>query len=161
MPTPETIVAIARGYVGTPFRHQGRIPGLALDCAGVVVCVAKALGLEGEFKEVPYGRYPHAATLQRICEEHMDRITLYGPGDVLLMAWEAEPQHLAIASDIGVIHSYAKARAVVEHVLDPLWRSRIRAAYRFRGLHPAVEEPPPTPRPRPSKQHGWPGGGIC
>ncbi len=45
-----------------------------------------------------------------------------------------EPQHLGIVSDIGVIHSYAKARAVVEHALDPLWRSRIRGAYRFRGV---------------------------
>lgn len=153
--TAEDIVAIARSYVGTPFRHQGRMPGLALDCAGVVVCVAKELGLENGFKEVPYGRHPHGGTLQRLCDEHMDRISLFGPGDVLLMTWESEPQHLAIASDIGVIHSYAKARKVVEHVLDPVWRSRIRASYRFRGI---FEEPFPKPKPilRSSKQQGWP-----
>lgn len=155
MPTPEDIVAIARGYVGTPFRHQGRIPGIGLDCAGVVVCVAKELGLEGDFQEVPYGRYPHGATLQGICDEHMDRVSLFGLGDVLLMAWEAEPQHLAIASDIGIIHSYAKAKGVVEHVLDPQWRLRIRGAYRFRGVQ---QEPTPEPPPK-RERYGRPGGG--
>jgi len=156
MPTPEDIVAIARGYVGTAFRHQGRIPGLALDCAGVVVCVARELGLEGDFQEVPYGRSPHAGTLRQICDAHMDPIPLYGPGDVLLMAWETEPQHLGIVSDIGIIHSYASARMVVEHSLDQVWRSRIRSAYRFRGVQQLEDPPapPPKPTPRPSRQHG-------
>jgi len=157
MPTPEDIIAIARGYVSTPFRHQGRLPGLALDCAGVVVCVARQLGVEGEFKEVPYGKYPHGNTLQGLCDLHMDRISMYGPGDVQLMAWEAEPQHLAIASDIGIIHSYAKARKVVEHTLDPVWRSRICGAYRFRGLD-LHSEPEPQPKPK-SGRYGRPGGG--
>lgn len=157
-PTPETIVAIARSYVGTPFLHQGRVPGFGLDCAGVVVCVARELGLDGDFKEVPYGKYPHGATLQRLCDVHMDPVSLFGPGDVLLMAWEAEPQHLAIASDIGIIHSYAKARKVVEHALDPVWRSRIRAAYRFRGLDVSAE---PQPHGRPGGGGaGWPEQGI-
>lgn len=152
--TPGNIVAIARGYVGTPFRHQGRIPGLALDCAGVVVCVAKELGLEGEFTEVPYGKHPHGGTLQRLCDAHMDRVSLYGAGDVLLMAWEFEPQHLAIVSDIGIIHSYAKAKKVVEHRLD---RSTMDLAhpggYRFRGMF-VEPEPPNRPTPRPSREHG-------
>ncbi len=156
MPTPEDIVAIARGYVGTPFRHQGRIPGLALDCAGVVVCVAKAVGVDGDFKEVPYGKHPHGSTLQGLCDAHMDRISMYGPGDVLLMASEAEPQHLAIASDIGIIHSYAKARQVVEHALDAVWCSRICGAYRFRGLDIAIE---PEPTKREPKRYGRPEGG--
>lgn len=134
MPTPENVVATARTYLGTPFLHQGRHPQVGLDCAGVVVCVARELGLENGFTEVPYGRRPHAGTLQRICDEHMDRIALYAPGDVLLLAWESEPQHLGIATDIGIVHSYAQARKVVEHCLDPTWRSRIRGAYRFRGI---------------------------
>lgn len=161
MPTPEDIVLIARGYVGTPFRHQGRLPGLALDCAGVVVCVANALGLEDGFQEVPYGKHPHGGTLQRLCDAHMDRIALYAPGDVLLMAWESEPQHLGVASDIGIIHSYASARKVVEHSLDPVWRSRIRGAYRLRGLDAPAEPEPAQPKHRPGGGGtGRPGGGI-
>ncbi|MBK8745664.1 MAG: peptidase P60, partial [Propionivibrio sp.] len=38
------ILAAARACIGTPFVHQGRIPGLALDCAGLVVAVAQAIG---------------------------------------------------------------------------------------------------------------------
>ena len=40
--TSADIIAIARACLGTPFRHQGRIPGVALDCAGLVVAVAAA-----------------------------------------------------------------------------------------------------------------------
>ncbi|MGH8579605.1 MAG: phage tail protein [Gammaproteobacteria bacterium] len=120
---------------------------LALDCTGVAGLRGPGAEPRGDFQEVPYGRYPHGATLQRLCEEHMDCVSIYGPGDVLLMAWEAEPQHLRIASDVGIIHSYAKARAVVEHALDPAWRARIRGTYRFRGLEQSKPE-----------RHGWPGG---
>jgi hypothetical protein len=35
--SPLEIVAIARETIGTPYAHQGRVAGLALDCAGVPV----------------------------------------------------------------------------------------------------------------------------
>lgn len=139
MPTPDDIVREARSWIGTRFLHQGRVKRNeqtegGVDCAGLVVAVAKALSLENGFTEFAYGRYPNAQTLERTCEAHMDRIPLdqAGPGDVLLMAWEVEPQHLAILSDVGIIHSYARIGACVEHALDPAWRNRIRAAYRYR-----------------------------
>jgi cell wall-associated NlpC family hydrolase len=140
MPSRQAIIDEARRHLGTRFLHQGRQPRTnqfegGLDCAGLIVCTAKALNLDNGFTEFPYGRYPHAARLERTCNAHMDRIPLdqARPGDVLLMAWRTEPQHLAILTDIGIIHSLGE-KAVVEHALDPVWRSRIKAAYRFRGL---------------------------
>jgi len=57
---------------------------------------------------------------------------------VLLMSWTDDPHHMAIVSiagnDLGIIHSYAPARGVVEHRLDDQWRARIRAVYVFHGL---------------------------
>ena len=136
MPSQQAIIDEARRWLGTPFRHQARVLGMGVDCAGLVVCTAQALGIDGSFQEVPYGRYPHARTLERLCNAHLDRIPAHGaqPGDVLLFAWHTEPQHLGIKTDIGVIHSHASAGKVVEHSLDPIWRSRIRGAFRFRGL---------------------------
>ena len=38
-------VRVARTYIDTPFQHMGRLPGVGLDCAGVLVCVARELSL--------------------------------------------------------------------------------------------------------------------
>ena len=47
------IIASARACLGTPFLHQGRIPGVALDCAGLVGIIAdSAMGNGGEVKGV-------------------------------------------------------------------------------------------------------------
>ena len=55
-------------------------------------------------------------------------------GDILLFSIDNNPQHLAIVSDflgdLGIIHAYAPARAVVEHALDAWWRKKIVSAFR-------------------------------
>jgi hypothetical protein len=47
------------------------------------------------------------------------------------MAWGREPQHVALITDHGIIHSYSGVGKVVEHGLDERWQQRISAAYRF------------------------------
>mgnify|MGYP003457874926 CR=1 FL=1 len=39
------ITAAALSMVGSPFHAQGRLPGIGLDCIGVIVCVARALNI--------------------------------------------------------------------------------------------------------------------
>ncbi|MGH8566844.1 MAG: NlpC/P60 family protein [Gammaproteobacteria bacterium] len=131
----ESIVAEARTWLGTPYRHQGRRKGLACDCAGLVIGVAHGLGLS-EFDFRAYGPLPHSGTLERLLAEHMDRIDVAeaSPGDVLVLAWLSEPQHLGIRTNIGILHSYAGARRVVEHRIDEIWQARLRGAYRYRGV---------------------------
>ncbi len=51
--------------------------------------------------------------------------------DFYFMAWGREPQHVALITDHGIIHSYSGVGKVVEHSLDERWRQRIAAAYRF------------------------------
>lgn len=134
MVTREQIVAEARTWLKTPFRHQGRVRGVGVDCAGVVVGVAHALGLS-TFDHTGYGREPHGGMLKRLLDAHLDRVTGEPqPGDVLLMRFEREPQHLAIVSDLGIIHAYERVGRCVEHGLDEVWRRRIVRAYSFLGL---------------------------
>jgi hypothetical protein len=45
MPTSADVVATARRYLNTPFAHEGRVRGRALDCVGLPICVAIDLGL--------------------------------------------------------------------------------------------------------------------
>ena len=133
------IVAEAREYIGTKFQHQARLKGVACDCAGLVVGVAKALGLS-DFDMVGYAHIPDGVTLRRVCKENMTAIPFaeVQPGDVLLLAWEAEPTHLAIVGDypggLSIIHAYAPARKVVESRMDSVWASRVVEAYRLPGV---------------------------
>lgn len=134
----ETILRAARACLGTPFRHQGRQIGVGLDCAGLCICVAKEIGHDVSDVE-GYGRYPSGGQL-------MDALSMQPflrrranasdrqPGDLLLMRFVSDPQHLAIFAGPTIIHAYESAGKCCEHVINAPWASRIVAAYAFRGV---------------------------
>lgn len=126
----------ARAFLGTRFRHQGRVPGRGLDCAGVIVCAARAVGLSG-YDAAGYGRLPVGHALRA----HLDAagcaeigLEQVRPGDVYLMRFDGDPQHLALVTDIGILHACGDIGRVVEHRLDAVWRARIVAALRLPGV---------------------------
>jgi cell wall-associated NlpC family hydrolase len=131
--TPAAIIAAARAELGTPFRHQGRIPGVALDCAGLAVVVARHWYDVDEPRA--YGRSPHLGLLQQWVEAQ----SFIEPGQavagaLLLMRFSTEPQHLAICAGQTIIHSYGKSKLVVEHNFSDVWRARVVRAYQFEGM---------------------------
>ena len=133
--TADDILIAARSFLGTPFRHQGRIPGLALDCAGLVVSVAKEIG--ADYIDRPgYSRNPSGGLLESALDDQpcLERVTDRQPGDVLLMRFSGEPQHLAICAGDTIIHSYEAVGKVCEHRLASVWAARIVRVYRFKGL---------------------------
>lgn len=133
--TPDTLIAAARECLDTPFAHQGRLPGQALDCAGVAVHVARSLGLQPE-EPAAYGRLPHDTMLEAWLERQpfLERVALatMRGGDLLLMRFKTEPQHLAVFTGKNIIHAYEAVGRVVEHGLDPKWSRRIVKVYRFK-----------------------------
>lgn len=134
MTTRADIVTEARTWVDTPFHHQARIKGVGVDCAGVVIGVAHALGLS-DFDYTCYGREPHRGQLRAILDEHMDKVAEAQPGDVLLMAFAVEEQHLAILTDTNtIIHAYGNVGKCVEHRYSDAWVARTRGVYRYRGI---------------------------
>ena len=133
------VVQTARRYKGTPFQHQGRRIGMGVDCAGLLIGVARDLGLS-EYDIDGYPRVPDGKTLQAILRAEMVPIKSdeVRPGDVLLFGFYRHAQHLAIVTrvePIYIIHSYQPNDAVVEHRLDSVWRQRVRGYYRFPGVH--------------------------
>lgn len=61
------------------------------------------------------------------------------PGDVFLMKFDGEPQHVGFLGDyphggFSLIHSYANARKVVESRMDEQWRERIVAMFVLPGV---------------------------
>jgi cell wall-associated NlpC family hydrolase len=142
--TRDDILITARTEIGTPFRHQGRTPKWALDCAGLVCHVACALGLE-YFDQQGYSKRPSGGLLEAALDGQpcLERVAIDAmqPGDVLLMRFDGDHQHLAIYagwSDVyqgeGIIHAWLQAKKVAENIMTDEWRSRIVRAYRFRGV---------------------------
>ena len=140
----ERIVAAARGWIGTRFHHQGRSRN-GVDCLGLLVGVARELELQSTQGALlvksdvqDYGHIPDGKKLRATLGGLMQEVQgdAMQAGDVLLMRFEREPQHLAIVSDhpqggLGIIHAYAAARKVVEQRLDALWKSRVISIYRI------------------------------
>lgn len=130
----EQVVTAARSCLGTPFVHQGRHVGVALDCAGVVVHVMRSLGLPYN-DEHGYPRHPYKGMMERSldAQPHIVLVSRNAmqSGDVLLMRFRREPQHLAILAEQTIIHAYSGTGRVVEQTLVPLWRRRITHVYRI------------------------------
>lgn len=135
----EEVVAIARSFIKTPFVHRGRTPSVGLDCAGLIVCTAQALGIEHFDVEV-YGRIPldgllEQALLDQPSLEVVADPAQAQPGDVLLMRFGAgSPRHLAMLAGKTIIHSYAAVGQVGEHDLTQEWKARIVRVHRFVGV---------------------------
>jgi len=84
MVTLADIVDEARRHLGTPYAHQGRLPG-PLDCVGLIVGVAAGLGLS-EYDDRTYGPMPDGVSLHRHLEHAMIRLAspeLAQAGDML------------------------------------------------------------------------------
>lgn len=129
------ISAAALSTLGTPFHAQGRLPGVGLDCIGVVACAAKAIGFQFQDRSA-YSMNP-TGELQPIIESYLIRVEGEPEeGDVLLMKWEGyEPHHVAIYVGNGeIVHAYNRVRKVVKQTYSEDWKRKTVAVYRFPGV---------------------------
>src|SRR5437764_7932623 len=92
-PTRTRIIAEARAWIGTPYRHQASLKGIGCDCLGLVRGVWRAVcGAEPE-RVPPYTRdWAEAGrreTFAGAAGRHMTEIDCadYLPGDLLLFRW--------------------------------------------------------------------------
>jgi len=135
--TIDDILSAARQCIGTPFRHQGRLIGFGLDCAGVAIHVARQIGV-AHLDVSGYGRTPANGHLERSLDSQpcLERVALGDrkSGDLLLMRFASDPQHLAICAGDTIIHAYESVGQCCEHRLSSMWAARIVRVYRFRGV---------------------------
>lgn len=131
------LIEEARDWLGTPWKHQGRLKGVGVDCVGFVVEVARAVGVLEVNEAANYQRRPNGNTLRSEFDRHLARVPLVAlrPGDVVLLASVDVADHVALVGDhpdgLSLIHAYLPQRRVVEHRLDDQWRERIVSAYRL------------------------------
>src|SRR5574337_130456 len=148
MPTRLEIQEKAREFIGTPFAHQGRIKGQALDCAGLPLLVAEELGIKDRNGDpmsgslyCNYGPQPQSRLVQDACRKHFiaKGILKMKPGDIVTIRNSVLPCHVAIVSERGgvpyIIHAYNGGTCkCVEHILDMNWRRRIECVFEFPGV---------------------------
>lgn len=139
----DRVVAVARGFIGTPYRHQGSTKGVGCDCLGLVRGVWREL--YGTEPEVPAPYAPDWA--ERAGEERLLNAAMRHcgarllipqclPGDLLIFRWRdgVAAKHAGIAAPDGrFIHAYEQA-AVIESPLVPSWQRRIAGVFRFPEL---------------------------
>jgi NlpC/P60 family putative phage cell wall peptidase len=136
--TRTDIIAAARGWIGMPFRHQGRLKGVGVDCVGLVIGVARELGI-ADVDHRTYERRPDSHTVARMLARHMRRKPDAArlPGDVLLLAAPLIPCHMGILTERdgtpSLIHAWVTAGRCEEHVLG-YWALRIRGVFAFPGV---------------------------
>jgi len=139
------IVAEARAWIGTPYRHQASLKGVGCDCLGLVRGVWRALiGPEPEHPPPYAPDWAESAggeTLMQAAGRHLMPIArdAFAPGDVLLFRWRANlpAKHAAIVTAPDkMVHAHDGA-AVAEVTIAPWWRRRLACAFRF----PEAAEP--------------------
>ncbi|PZP51587.1 MAG: peptidase P60 [Agrobacterium fabrum] len=138
--TGERVLALAQGWIGTPYRHQASLKGVGCDCLGLISGIWR--DLYGHEPELPPPYAPDWAErggedrLMAAAKRHFPAVAGLEearPGDLLLFRWRADAaaKHLGIlAGPQHFIHAYEQA-AVVRSALVPGWRRRIAGVFRF------------------------------
>ena len=142
------VVAAARGWLGTPYRHQASVRGEGADCLGLIRGVwRELLGAEPEAPP-PYGpdwaEVGGEETLLAAARRWLAEIPVEAAavGDVVLFRMAP----CAIAKHVGIltapdrfIHAYDRL-GVIEEALTTAWARRIAFAFRFPAANPFLEK---------------------
>ncbi|MBV0891525.1 C40 family peptidase [Paracoccus sp. Z118] len=130
-------VLAARGWLDVPFRHQGRSRA-GIDCVGLLVCVAREMGLP-EYDVTGYTRRAQGMGFLEHFHANFSEIPLGAamPGDVLVFVETVYPCHTGIMSERHgvphVIHAHAPRQKVIEEPFSGEWQGKLRFAFRFPG----------------------------
>ncbi len=141
------VVATARRWIGTPYRHQASLEGVGCDCLGLIRGLWREFyGAEPEPIPAYAPDWAEASRAEGLIEagrRHLVPVPLGDarPGDVVLFRWRPDlpAKHAGIVSELRgcvpcrFVHAYEGA-AVVESPLGPWWRRRLAAAFAFPGL---------------------------
>lgn len=141
MTQPDRILYLARGWLGTPYLHQGSLRGAGTDCLGLLRGLWRELyGTEPQ--DVPaYSADWSEASGDEVLWRAASRWLVAKPladaalGDVLLFRMRSGgiAKHLGLQSALhppAFIHAYT-GHGVIESALTAPWRRKIVARFSF------------------------------
>jgi NlpC/P60 family putative phage cell wall peptidase len=139
------IVARARAWIGTPYRHQSSCRGAGTDCLGLLRGLwRETVGPEPETVPAYSADWSEAGQgedLLAAAGRHLVPVSAgsAAPGDVVVLRMRegGVAKHVGIlarsaAGDPTLIHAYS-GHGVVESPLTPAWGRRIAGVFRFPG----------------------------
>ena len=134
----DEIVARAKEYIETPYRHHGRSITTGVDCIGLVIAVAQDLGIS-MYNTFRYSRRPNVQEFDSQMIKAGCILLPYSErknGDILRLSEPRWPVHSVIyevAKDGSewTVHAYLPYRKVVREPLTPERDSRISSVWRF------------------------------
>lgn len=124
MDRPARLAAAASGFIGTPFRLQGRNPACGLDCIGLVLASLAEVGIKVALPADYRARrrsfaIPRDALLAAGLVEATGRPRA---GDLLLLQTGPVQAHAAVSLTPGeIIHAHASLKRVVRSPLPDSW----------------------------------------
>jgi len=141
----QKIVDQTRTWIGTDFCHLGRTKKTdsssgGCDCLGLFIGISSELNLLDKFgnpvkdlDERAYSLVPDGNYVQSKLKKHFVEKNNIEAGDLVLLSFAHNPQHLAIVSSnnydgserLSLIHAYFSLGKVCEHILDTKWSQRI------------------------------------
>lgn len=135
----EAVVAAARGWIGTPYRHQGSTRGVGCDCLGLVRGVWREVyGVDPE-QPGPYAPdWAEAGGEDRLlaaAARHCAAVAIEDrqAGDLVVFRWKPRTAAKHVGILVGrdrFLHAY-EGHAVVTSPLVAQWRRRIAGVFAF------------------------------
>lgn len=141
---PARVIAIARGWIGTPYRHQASTRGAGCDCLGLARGVWRALHGAEPTELPPYTRDWGEAGAREVLADAARRflievpVSQAGEGSLILFRMRpgAPAKHCGILIETGssptFIHAYEHAGVAI-HPYSATWARHARFAFLFPG----------------------------
>ena len=140
------VVVEARTWLGTPFRHQGRIKNVGVDCLGLLVGVAAELNLKSKtgepltaLDELGYGHFPDSDYLQKQLAETMEVIEKPIVGSIGLFCIDGRAQHLGIFGTKLNQESGIKNQEVFSHDSCFMFQDSMTLIHAYAPMRKVVE----------------------
>ena len=136
---PRSVIASARGWLGTPYHDQASVKGVGCDCLGLARGIWREVVGSETLPVPPYSRDWGEVGTREVLADSAARVMIRidpetaGPGAVVLFRMRAGAivKHVGILTgDDSFIHSYERL-GVIEEPLTIAWRRRIVFAFLF------------------------------
>lgn len=133
------IVAAARRWIGTPYRHQASLQGVGCDCLGLVRGVWRdVVGIEPERAPAYSPDWAESGQGEPLLDAAMRWFAprpagFIQAGDVIAFRWRdgLPAKHLGIATSAATMVHAHEGACVCEVAIAPQWRRRIAGVFAF------------------------------
>ena len=135
----QSVIDIAKEYLGTPYHHQGRVKGAGIDCAQFLIAVFVEAGL---LDPIDVGYYPSDWMLHRSEERYLANLLKYCDevdyplaGDIVMFKFGRCFSHSGIVIDYPtIIHAHRNDNCCYADVTKGDLLGRERKYFALKGI---------------------------